>query len=210
MPTYELIGSLQTGSAIVEMGFALAGLPVDLTDVPYLEAGPGRDRLLSMNPLGQVPTLVLPDGTVMTESAAILLHLDEAVPDAGLLPSLRSPRRAGALNDLILFVAAIYPTSTFGDTPEDFTLPGEAAARLRETTDERRCELWRRVEQRISPAPFWLGAQVSALDLYVAVMVNWRPGLSWFEANAPKLVSIANEVRREPALSPIMRRHFAE
>ncbi len=37
----------------------------------------------SLNPLGQVPTLVLPDGRVMTESAAIILHLADQAPQAG-------------------------------------------------------------------------------------------------------------------------------
>lgn len=76
MSTYELIGSRGCGSAIVEMALALANVPYTLTDLPYLKPGPGRDRLLSLNVTGQVPTLVLPDGEVMTESAAIVMHLD--------------------------------------------------------------------------------------------------------------------------------------
>ena len=32
-------------------------------------------RAAAVNPLGQIPTLVLDDGTVLSESAAILIHL---------------------------------------------------------------------------------------------------------------------------------------
>ena len=74
MKTYELIGSAGCGSAVVEMALVLANVPHTLTDVPYLKPGPERDRLLHLNPLGQVPTLVTPDGEVMTESAAMILH----------------------------------------------------------------------------------------------------------------------------------------
>jgi hypothetical protein len=52
----ELIGSLGCGSMIVEQALAWTGLPHRLTDVAYLEPGPQRARLLSLNPLGHVPT----------------------------------------------------------------------------------------------------------------------------------------------------------
>ena len=75
MSDYELISSKGCGSVVVEMAFALTGLPVRVTGIPYDEPGPGRDRLLTLNPLGQVPVLMLPDGSVLIESAAMVLHL---------------------------------------------------------------------------------------------------------------------------------------
>ena len=71
MSNYRLIASKSTGSMIVEAALALGRLPYDVEMIPYGEPGPERERLLSLNPLGQVPTLLLPDGHVMTESAAI-------------------------------------------------------------------------------------------------------------------------------------------
>lgn len=38
---------------------------------------------LAINPRGQIPALTLPDGTVVTESAAIVLHLADAFPEKG-------------------------------------------------------------------------------------------------------------------------------
>jgi hypothetical protein len=46
---------------------------------PQRNGARGRDGP-SVNPLAQVPTLVLPGGQVMTESAAITLHLADATP----------------------------------------------------------------------------------------------------------------------------------
>ena len=59
---------------------------------------PAFDELLPINPTGQIPTLVLPDGSVLTESAAILIHLADAHPDSGLLPAAapRARRRSAA------------------------------------------------------------------------------------------------------------------
>jgi glutathione S-transferase len=56
----------------------------------------GRDfeRIRQYNPLGRVPTLVLDDGEVLMESAAILDHLDEKVgPERALLPAGGGERR---------------------------------------------------------------------------------------------------------------------
>lgn len=54
--------------------------------------GPGLDELLRVNPPGQIPTLVLADGTVLTESAAILIHLGLTAPPPLLLPADASAR----------------------------------------------------------------------------------------------------------------------
>lgn len=41
---------------------------------------------LKLNPQGLVPSLELPDGTVLTQSMAIIEYLDETVPEPPLLP----------------------------------------------------------------------------------------------------------------------------
>lgn len=51
-------------------------------------------RILEFSPLGRVPALVLDDGEVLTESAAILDHLDEQVGSGrALLPAAGQQRR---------------------------------------------------------------------------------------------------------------------
>lgn len=204
----ELIGSEGCGSMIVEIAFALAGLPVALTDLAYLEPGPGRDRLLALNPLGQVPTLVLPDGTVLTESAAMILHLADRAPQAGLLPPPGAPERAAAQNTLVALVAAVYPTFTFGDTPERFAGEGPAAALLKERLDDRRKTLWRQLDARLSGgSPFAYGDRPTAVDLYLSVMVYWRPGRDWFRAETPRLSAIADRVAMVPTVRRVFERH---
>jgi GST-like protein len=210
LPGYELIGSPGSGSAIAEMAFAAAGFAVATTDLPYLEPGPGRDRLRALNPLAQVPTLVLPDGSAMTESAAIVLHVGDLAPESGLVPAPGLPERARFLNLLVLMVAAIYPTFTYGDEPADWTEPGEPADRLRSHTDRRRQMLWEHLEGGVDASPFILGGRLSALDLYVVAMLRWRPGLAWFEAETPKLVGVRNAALQHPAVAAVAARHWPD
>jgi GST-like protein len=203
----ELIGSLDCGSIIVEMALALTGLPHTVTDIPYLKEGPARTRLLCLNPLGQVPTLVLEEGSVMTESAAILLYLNDLVPAAGLLPAPDAPDRAAVLSRFIWLVAAIYPTFTYGDDPTRWTLAGEAADVLRQRTDAHREALFRDWNRDFGRGPFARGAEMCALDLYVAAMTAWRPRRAWFDAQAPRLAAAADAVARHEKLAPIVARH---
>ena len=176
MTKYHLIASKACGSMIVEAAFALAKLPHEVEMIPYVEPGPQRDRLLALNPLGQVPTLVLPDGRVMTESAAIILHLADLAPQAGLIPAAKDPARPMFLRWLTFIVAAIYPTFTYGDDPKRWARDEAAGKHLRTATDEHRKELWRYFAAQNPCKPWVLGETFSALDLYVAVMNMWRPG----------------------------------
>lgn len=207
MAEYELISSKGCGSAMIEMALALANLPHRVTVLPYLEAGPGRDRLLSLNPLGQVPTLILPDGAVMTESAAMILHIDDVAPQARLVPPDDREQRARFFNLLIVLVGAIYPTFTFGDDPKLFGLDEAASATLRAQTDARRMRVWQHVETLLSPSPYAMGPELTAIDLYLAVMTSWRPGHAWFADNCPKLNAAAAAAMRNPVIAEVIERN---
>jgi glutathione S-transferase len=73
-------------------------ISMQLLDIGYEHAdwSVGRDfeRIRQHNPLGRVPTLVLDDGEVLSESAAILDYLDDRVgPARALLPAAGRERR---------------------------------------------------------------------------------------------------------------------
>ncbi len=204
---YTVIGKPGWGSAIVEAALAQAGQPYRTEDVDPTEAGPARERLLALNPLGQVPTVLMPDGSIMTESAAMVLHLADVAPACGLAPAADDPRRPVFLRWLVFLVAAVYPTFTYGDDPGRW-VDGEAAGKsLRAHTDAQREASWRQVEAAAA-APWFLGAQFSALDIYIAVMTRWRPRRDWFAAQCPKLTAIAHAAEERPALAAAWRRNI--
>lgn len=207
MSKYHLIASKSTGSMIVEAALALARLPHEVEMIPYVEPGPQRDRLLALNPLGQVPTLLLPDGRIMTESAAIILHIADQAPQAGLVPAAADAARPMFLRWLEFIVAAIYPTFTYGDDPARWAGDEAAGKHLRQVTDEHRKELWRYFTAQTPCRPWVLGETFSALDLYVAVMNMWRPGPAWFKAECPALTAIAEKVSKMDALGVVWARN---
>jgi GST-like protein len=209
--SYTLYGASGGGSMIVEAAFGFTKLPVEFVDIDWKDTGWNSAKLKALNPLGQVPTLILPDGTVMTESAAIILHLADKAPGFKLVPPAKHPDRARFLRWLVFLVAAVYPTFTYGDVTERWVGAGHkdgAGKALREGTDAHRKTLWRFVEGHVD-GPWFLGKQMSALDLYVWMMMKWRPGADWFKAETPRLHKIATAMNEHPVCKKVMARNKA-
>lgn len=208
--SYHLICGIGCGSAIVEAALVLSGLPFTIEDTEYWNEGPSRERLLSVNPLGQVPVLQLPDGQWISESAAMLLHLGDVSPEAGLVPPAGHPARARFLHWLQFLVCAIYPTFTYGDDPARWVGSEATGRALKQSTDEHRKRLWVQLEHQLGDGSWCLGDSFSALDLYLTVMSQWRPGRDWFAGNCPKIAAIAARGDAIAALVPVWQRNFSD
>ncbi len=206
MPGYKLFAAKGGGSMIVEAAFTLAGVPLEVDYLSWTSLGLEHDDLKVVNPLMQVPTLVCPDGRIMTESAAILMHLADLKPEVGLFPAPDHARRRDFLRFLMLINTAIYPTFTYGDAPQKWVRGDEAAGKaLREATDDHRKTLWRYAESWAGESWF-LDDTFSAIDLYLWPMTWWRPGRDWFRTEAPKIHAIGLKVEALPALKAVKER----
>src|SRR3982074_3800728 len=87
--TYKLYGRANSGSLAVQIALEEIGAPYEMV---WVSRAPEEVATLrQINPTGKVPALVLPDGTPVFESAAILIHLTHAHPAAGLAPSAGTP-----------------------------------------------------------------------------------------------------------------------
>lgn len=196
------------GSVIIEAACELLGETYALEEVEPGKPGPAFDALRALNPLGQVPTVVLSDGTVLTESVAILLWLLERHPHSTLAPPPGDPKRAVFLRWLVFFVTNIYPMYTVGDYPERW-VKGEAAQKeLKEATIRRTLDCWRTLEQGISPGAHLLGDSMTILDVYAAAMSRWRPGREKIRAVAPRCIAAAERAEAHPAVSRIFSVNF--
>lgn len=205
---YKLYARPGWGSAIVEAQLAWYGLRYDIEDVDDLfKSAAARAHLAAVNPVAQVPTLVLPDGGVMTESAAITLHLADATGSDALVPRPTEDVRPDFLRWLVFLVANVYPTFTYADDPARFVPTESAQKDFRANVDAYAQRLWLMVEQAAG-APRFLGTRASALDIYIGVMTRWRPRRAWFAEHCPKLHAIARAADAEPKLAAVWQRNF--
>ncbi|MNS27294.1 Glutathione S-transferase GST-6.0 [compost metagenome] len=207
--TYTLYGAAGSGSVPVEAAMTLIGLDYRLVEAVTWEGEAERDKVAAVNPMRQIPALILPSGETITESAAILIWLADAWPEARLGPSIDDPRRAQFLRWMSFIPAAVY--SMFWVRDEPSRLVGDDAAAQEEVkrrTAERIADCWRVMDSQIAPGRFLLGDELSVLDLYVAVASRWTPRRPRFYTEAPRMAEVVRRMDALPALQAFWAERF--
>lgn len=198
--TYRLFASKECGSAVIEAALTITGAAWALEELEFEPSAFKSEAFLRVNPLGQVPALVLPDGAVITESAAILLTLADRFPDAGLAPPAGSDARATFNRWLVYLAVNVYGEIIRGDFPARYVADPAGHAGFTACTDAVARERFQVMETALSPAPFLLGAAMTALDPYLAMIRRWRPAKGWFAEACPKLEGAARAAEAHPAV----------
>ncbi|HET9821165.1 MAG TPA: glutathione S-transferase family protein [Burkholderiaceae bacterium] len=208
---HVLYGTRNSGSAAVEAALVWVGVPYRVVHASSWEKASARTELKRVNPLQQIPTLVLPDGTVLTESAAILIHLALAHPRRSLLPADPSSR-ARALRALVYVAANCYAAIGVIDLPQRWVGSGDAAAaeRLRAGARKRLHTLWRVFADTFPPAKdgFLFGPEPCAADILAAVVSRWSGTRAHLKRHRPTLHAMVERVEAHPRLKPVFDRHW--
>ena len=206
----KLYGRPGWGSVIVEVQLDWYGLDHEFETVGDLfESAAAREALAEINPVAQIPTLVLDDGAVLTESAAITLYLADLTQRTDLVPGPSEAERAVFLRWLIFLVANIYPTYTYADDPARFVSDAAAQNEFRAQVDAYAEKLYGDLDAAAG-SPWFLGDRFSALDLYICAMTHWRPRRQWFAANTPRLHKIAVATEALDAVRPCFARNYLD
>jgi GST-like protein len=207
---WTLFGSNGSGSAAVEAALLRCAVPFRRVVASTWEPGPGLDELLGVNALGQIPTLQFDDGQVMTESAAILIHLGLMFPQSGLLPE-EPGARAQALRGLVYLAANCYAAIGVNDYPERWLTDGSKASqqRLRQGARVRLHRLWELfADQFPAPADFYAGVRPGALDLLAAVVSRWSGARAHLKAHRPALSALVLRVDLHPEFRSLFLTHW--
>jgi GST-like protein len=206
MSGLRLFGTQGAGSAAVEALMALLDIRYDYIDAAPWGSGENVELLRRTNPLGQVPTLVLSTGAVMTESVAILLYVAQQRPDH---PVSRATLCDPQVLRWLLFVATnVYAAVGVRDYPERWVASPPAMDELRDGAVERIKQAWRLINDHASGHAYTVGTELSALDLYVANMSHWHPGRRWFEDHCPRLATCVASTEAHAAVNRVWSRHF--
>ena len=81
----KLIQSVGPNPHVVRMFMAERGITLPLEDIDIMKGLNRQAEYMKTNPAGQSPTLVLDDGSVITEILAICEYLDETQPGDSLI-----------------------------------------------------------------------------------------------------------------------------
>jgi GST-like protein len=207
--TYTLFGTKGSGSAAIEAALTLLGESFRSVDAASWEPGPDREELQRVNPLCQIPTLLLPDGSVLTESAAILIHLGLAHPESGLLPA-EAARRAQVLRGLVYVAANCYAAIGIIDYPERWCSDADedTRKRIKAGSTVRLHYLWEVFADSFPAQPFLTGKRLGALDLIAAVVSKWSGSRKHLAASRPAFSALLAKIEGDPRVAPVFLRHW--
>jgi GST-like protein len=207
--TYTLFGSQGSGSAAVEVALERPGAPFRIVRASSWEPDSAIDELEKLNPLKQIPTMQLPDGSVLTESAAILVHLGLVFPAAGILPA-DAAARAQALRGLVFIAANCYSAVSVIDFPERWVAdPTEALNdRIRRAARRRLHLHWEMFADVFAAQPFLSGEAPGGLDFLAAVVSRWSGTRPHLRTHRPEFFAALERIEAHPWVAPVFARHW--
>jgi GST-like protein len=213
---YTLYGSRNSGSAMVEAALELAKAPYRIVDAATWDKSGDKSKafaeLKRINPLHQIPTLVTPEGAVLSESAACLVHLGLAHPRARLLPA-DPAQRARALRALVYVAANCYSAIGVIDYPERWLGKSdkEANERLRAGARRRLHKMWGAFADTFvgdKPPTYLFGEHIGAADLMMAVVSRWSGTRKYLANKRPAMAALVERVEAHPVVARVIERHW--
>ena len=204
--SYQLYARPNAGSLAPQMLLEEIGAPYELLWVGKSPADIEAFRRVST--AAKIPVLVLPDGTAVSESAAILIHLVNAHPAAALAPpGPGSAAYARFLQWMVFLSANMYEALLRYFYAERYSAHGEpAAAQIRQQA----LADWGRHLETVSAvlSPYVLGAQLSAADHYLYMLAGWYPSdESPLISRLTKLREHMDLMQRRPAIVKAQKDH---
>jgi glutathione S-transferase len=162
---------------------------------------------LKLNPAGVVPTLVMEDGQIIREAAAIAMHLGDLFPARGLVPPVATPDRARYYQWMFFLAntlqpayrAWFYPTEPAGEENVEAS-KREARARI-ETA-------WAEVAAHLeaTSGPYMLGAELTVVDFMTTMLMRWSRNMPKPVDRWPALHAFAQRMKARPSWKELYRR----
>jgi len=205
---FTLFGANRSGSAAIEIALALCGADYQLVAASAWEEGAGQNELKRLNPLMQVPTLVVPDGAVLTESAAILIHLGLEFPSSGLI-SHEALERAQQLRALAYITTNCYASIGLIDYPERWLRDADPDQldRLVAGARSKLHSQWDVFSDVFYNPVAWHPHAPGAVEILASVVSQWSGAREHLGRSRPEFYASLGVVDRHPIIKAVLQRH---
>ena len=150
---------------------------------------------------------MLPDGSFMSEGAAMLLHIGDAFPEARLLPKPGSSARAQHDRWLAFFAVNVYEGELRQLRPGRYTTEPGGADGVKAAADayvERHFQIYNDI---LGDGPYLFGDHFSMVDIYVWMLAQWMEQ-TWLGKHCPKVKRLADTAMARPLIAPVQETHF--
>lgn len=205
---YTLYGTDDSGSCMIEIALPRCAVPWHRVDASSWQDGEGSAALARINPLKQIPTLVTPAGQVLTESAAILIHLGLEFPAANLLAG----NRGQILRGLVYIAANCYSAIGIIDYPQRWLGNADEAAQAQLISGTRHYlhQAWRVFADQFADQLFAPDQQPNALGIMAAAVSRWDAAREALQDSRPAFAQTLARVDADPLVAPVFARHWPQ
>jgi glutathione S-transferase len=202
---YKLYGRAGSGSFAVQVALEEIGAPFERIWVANEPESVAQFR--KINPTGRVPALGLPDGTVIFESAAILVHLALAHPGARLAPEPGTSGHARFLQWMVFLSANVYEAVLRIYYSDRFSTRGAADAEaIRDQGTADYVANLNLIEAQLRP--YVLGADYSIADQYLYMLASWHPAdKAQRFTRLPRLAALIGRLSERPSVVKVEADH---
>ena len=207
---YKLHWAENTGAFAPHAALAEAGADHELVEVDLDANAHHTPEFLAVNPRAQVPVLTLPDGTVMTESAAMMMCIADSHPESGLLPKLGAIERAAAYRWLLFGSVNLYEAGCRIHDTHHYSVHESDYNGIREKARIDLDQFWQIIGEALGAGPFMLGREFSAVDIYLLMLAQWHPNQAGLLERFPSLRVLCDLVRNRPAIKAIWAQNFPD
>ena len=197
-------GSVAPHAVLVELD-----APFELVEVDLDSSQHHTPEFLALNPRAQVPVLTLPDGTVMTESVAMMMHIADRHPEFELMPTVGSAERAVAYRWLVFSAVSLYEAGCRISHPQYYS---DNFRDHKGISDKALGDLngyWEMLAGAIGGGPFFLGESFSVVDICLLMIAQWHPDPNRLLERHPKLARLCEATRSRPAVDQVWRLNFS-
>src|SRR5260370_30143551 len=155
---------------------------------------------LKINPNGRIPTLV-DMSLVLSEAAAIVLHLVDQHPDAGLAPKVGTPERAKFYQWLTFLTNSLQEELMIWQYPERLAGADAAATEVVKRGAEARASTFLDVveDHLRANGPLFLGSKLSAADLYLVMLSRWARPMTKPPRSRPNIAPRLDDLTSRPS-----------
>lgn len=200
---YKLYSHDGSGGFVVEAALVKARVPHEVVVIDTETNDHVQAEFTQINPMRQVPALVLPDGTVMTESAAATIHLSCVYPDRGLAGMPGSSEHAQFLRWMVFASVNLYEGCLRCFYSDRYTADAAGADAVAMAGGEHMQRAFDVLEAHLANSSFLCGSDMSMADVYLAMLMKWAPE----PVTATRLCAVAEAVAADETVGPIWRRH---
>ncbi|NIY46649.1 glutathione transferase GstA [Cedecea colo] len=192
MKLYYKAGACSLSPHIIlrETGIDFSLVKVDLAS-KKTEAG---DDYLEVNAKGQVPALVLDDGSLLTEGVAIVQFLADKVPDRQLLAPAGSMTRYHTLEWLNYIATELHKGFSPLFNP---ATPDEFKTLTRKVLEKK----LRYVNEELNDKQWLMGLRFSVADAYLFTVLRWAYAVKLEMSDLSNIEAFMERMKARPAVA---------